>query len=52
LQFPKDKHYVMYAELSNGKYAKTYMMNEQIKIDYIDRQEYASALSLYILRTD
>lgn len=52
LKFPQDKEPIMFSELSDGRYAKTYLKNEKITIDFIDLQEYASAVAFFHLRLD
>lgn len=40
----------MYTKLDNGTFTKTYDSPSGIKSDYIDEQEYASALASLLLR--
>lgn len=40
----------MYTKLNNGTFTKTYDSPSGIKSDYIDEQEYASALASLLLR--
>lgn len=51
LMFGNLKSPVMYAELYNGKYTKTYQSdNNEILSDYITKDEYAAALAHILLR--
>lgn len=51
LRNPLTGQIIMYALLSNGAYTKTYNSDKGVTSDYIDRQEYASAIAHVFLRT-
>jgi hypothetical protein len=46
------KSHIQYTKLTNGKFAKTYIKNDEIETDYITYEEYSSALAHIMLRTN
>jgi hypothetical protein len=46
------KFHIQYTKLTNGKFAKTYIKNDEIVTDYITYEEYSSALAHIMLRTN
>jgi hypothetical protein len=50
LKYKNIPYPVMYTELHDGKFCKTNMVNGEVKSDYIDIQEYSSALANIMLR--
>jgi hypothetical protein len=48
--YKPDRFHTQYVELNDGRYSKTFMKNNEITTEYIDLQEYASALATTILR--
>lgn len=52
ISYPKDKFHTQYAELKDGRYAKTYMKNMTIETEFISMDEYASALMHMIIHNN
>jgi len=50
LELPDYKHGVLYAELEDNIYSKVFYDGNNLKVEYIDIKEYASALAHITLR--
>lgn len=50
IKFLPENITIMYAHLTNGQYTKTQDTPDGVKTNYIDIQEYASALATLLLR--
>ena len=47
INIPHLSHSVMYSELTDGRFVKTYLKGSDLKTEFIRTQEYASALTLF-----
>lgn len=48
--FPHISHTIMYSELNDGRFTKTFIKNNKLETQFIKTGEYASALSFFTIQ--